>query len=394
MSSGLPVTKAAYQGDGSTKAFKTPFVFTAAGDLLVYTISISTETLLKVLTTDYTVSGGSGGVGTVTFGTAPAATLVVLIVRKGPSQLATYDYLNTGDDDATVAARAAADYVKAVAAGGLASTDDLPEGVTNLYYTPARVDGEVASHFLDTDGTLAANSDSKIASQKATKTYADTKLATATAASTYIPGPGTVTSGHFVSFSGTTGLVVADSGSSASSFDAAGAAASAITTAESYADTHKIAGPGAVTDSHVVMFSGTTGLVVKDSGLTLSGSNTGDQTITLTNDVTGTGTGSFAATIAAHAVTYAKMQATSQAALLGASSATTITEITAGSGLSLSGTTLSVTSGTSGGLVGDTARTLAASREPIADVCVVVNRYYSLTTFSLTLDYGADLVIG
>lgn len=39
----------------------------------------------------------------------------------------------------------------------------------------------------------------------------------------------------------------------------------------------------------------------------LSGTNTGDQTITLTGDVTGSGTGSFAATIAAAAVTLAKM---------------------------------------------------------------------------------------
>lgn len=42
--------------------------------------------------------------------------------------------------------------------------------------------------------------------------------------------------------------------------------------------------------------------------LNLSGTNSGDQTITLTSDVTGSGTGSFAATIANDAVTYAKMQ--------------------------------------------------------------------------------------
>lgn len=42
-------------------------------------------------------------------------------------------------------------------------------------------------------------------------------------------------------------------------------------------------------------------------GAVLSGSNTGDQTITLTGDVTGTGTGSFAATIASNAVTMAKL---------------------------------------------------------------------------------------
>ena len=40
---------------------------------------------------------------------------------------------------------------------------------------------------------------------------------------------------------------------------------------------------------------------------TISGTNTGDQTITLTGDVTGSGTGSFAATLAAGAVTLAKM---------------------------------------------------------------------------------------
>jgi hypothetical protein len=43
------------------------------------------------------------------------------------------------------------------------------------------------------------------------------------------------------------------------------------------------------------------------SATNLSGTNTGDQTITLTGDVTGTGTGSFAATIAALAVTSAKI---------------------------------------------------------------------------------------
>jgi hypothetical protein len=42
--------------------------------------------------------------------------------------------------------------------------------------------------------------------------------------------------------------------------------------------------------------------------LNLAGTNSGDQTITLTGDVTGSGTGSFAATIANDAVTYAKMQ--------------------------------------------------------------------------------------
>jgi hypothetical protein len=37
-------------------------------------------------------------------------------------------------------------------------------------------DAMIPTSYLDTDGTLAANSDSKIASQKATKTYVDTKV--------------------------------------------------------------------------------------------------------------------------------------------------------------------------------------------------------------------------
>ena len=47
--------------------------------------------------------------------------------------------------------------------------------------------------------------------------------------------------------------------------------------------------------------------VTINGATTLSGTNTGDQTITLTGDVTGSGTGSFAATIAADAVTNAKL---------------------------------------------------------------------------------------
>ena len=40
--------------------------------------------------------------------------------------------------------------------------------------TQTALDAKLDDSQLDTDGTLAANSDTKIASQKATKTYADT----------------------------------------------------------------------------------------------------------------------------------------------------------------------------------------------------------------------------
>ena len=57
-------------------------------------------------------------------------------------------------------------------------------------------------------------------------------------------------------------------------------------------------------------------LATLKTDLGLAGSNNGDQTITLTGDVTGTGTGSFAATIAADVVTFAKIANSSLASLL------------------------------------------------------------------------------
>lgn len=81
--------------------------------------------------------------------------------------------------------------------------------------------------------------------------------------------------------------------------------------------------------------------------LGLTGTNTGDQTIALTGDVTGSGTGSFAATIAIDAVTYAKMQNVSAASrLLGRGSGAgsgDVQELTVGTGLALTGTVLSAT---------------------------------------------------
>jgi hypothetical protein len=114
-----------------------------------------------------------------------------------------------------------------------------------------------------------------------------------------------------------------------------------------------------------------------------SGTNTGDQTISLTGDVTGSGTGSFAATIANDAVTYAKIQNVSAASkLLGRGSASgsgDVEEITIGSGLSMSGTTLSASGGGGGApdsaeyLVKTADATLTAERVVGDSTSVVAN---------------------
>jgi hypothetical protein len=122
-----------------------------------------------------------------------------------------------------------------------------------------------------------------------------------------------------------------------------------------------VTGPAIAVDNHVVFFDGASGKIIKDSGLTLAGTNTGDQTITLTGDVTGSGTGPFATTIAQDAVTYDKMQDVSAPSLLlgrGSVGAGDVQEITLGTNLTMTGTTLDATGGSgSGDVVGPASAT-------------------------------------
>lgn len=65
-----------YTGNNSTTAYSTVFVFFDSSDLVV-----TLDGVTKTLDTDYTVTGGSGAVGTVTFTIAPGTDVAIIIQR-------------------------------------------------------------------------------------------------------------------------------------------------------------------------------------------------------------------------------------------------------------------------------------------------------------------------
>ena len=90
------------------------------------------------------------------------------------------------------------------------------------------------------------------------------------------------------------------------------------------------------------------------SGSNLSGTNSGDQSIALTGDVTGSGTGSFAATIGANKVTFAKFVAAGAASIVGATAAGNFAELTPASARSVLGLATIATSGSGADLTAAT----------------------------------------
>lgn len=58
---------------------------------------------------------------------------------------------------------------------GAGDTGATSRGVINTNFTNLNAD-KIETSVLDTDGTLAANSDAKVATQKAVKTYVDTEV--------------------------------------------------------------------------------------------------------------------------------------------------------------------------------------------------------------------------
>ena len=113
---------------------------------------------------------------------------------------------------------------------------------------------------------------------------------------------------------------------------------------------------GAITPGSVVAVGAVT-------GSNLSGTNSGDQTISLTGDVTGSGTGSFAATIGANKVTFAKFVAASAASLVGATAAGNFAELTPASARGVLGLAAVATSGS--------ASDLASGTLPVAATAVL-----------------------
>lgn len=76
---GLDESYSEYTGNGSTTAFATTWNFTWPADVAVGVWKADGSLVKPTLTTDYTVSGGAGGTGTVTFLVAPAVGDVVML---------------------------------------------------------------------------------------------------------------------------------------------------------------------------------------------------------------------------------------------------------------------------------------------------------------------------
>lgn len=128
-------------------------------------------------------------------------------------------------------------------------------------------------------------------------------------------------------------------------------------------------------------------LATLKTDLGLTGTNSGDQTITLTSDVTGTGTGSFATTIAANVVTYAKFQQVAASSLVGnaTGSLANAAEITLAADHAFSGSTLRL-----GAFTGDITKAAGSLATTIANSAVSLAKIANAAASSKLLGAGSS----
>ena len=199
MSISSVTSKIIYTGDGTTKVFPYPFRILAQGDLTVtryYEATGSTSVL--VLNTDYAVSGAgesAGGNVTLTGSYTSLPSGSKLVIQREMDLTQGVDYVENDVFSAETHERALdrltmiTQQLKEFIDRSLAR-DITREGAYTLPEAEGdkligwRVDAlnlenktvqSLGTMITDTDGTLVANSDSRVATQKATKTYADTK---------------------------------------------------------------------------------------------------------------------------------------------------------------------------------------------------------------------------
>ena len=178
-------------------------------------------------------------------------------------------------------------------------TASTTSAVTASSHTHA-VSGFILSTWVDTDVTLSADSDSKIPTQKAVKAYAD-QLIDAANGTVYLgtidastnPNYPAADAGHMYVIS-VAGKIGGASGEAVEVGDMilcltdSTAAGDQATVGGDWNIVQQnidgaVIGPASVTDSNVVLFDGTTGKLIKDSGVALTGTNTGDITLGNTN---------------------------------------------------------------------------------------------------------------
>ena len=196
----------------------------------------------------------------------------------------------------------------------------------------------IPSAYLDTDGTLAGNSDTKVATQKAVKTYADALIA-ANQAMVFkgtVGTGGTLTIAAFnalttystgwtytVTQAGTLRGNVCETGDTiiaVASRSGSGAADADWTVVQANLDGIVI-GPTSATDASIAVFDATTGRLIKDGGATIASLQ--NQNATHTGDVTG----ATELTIADGKVTLAKMANLAADSIIGNNTGTPATPI-------------------------------------------------------------------